>query len=165
MLFGCSNFPNSATVQFKIIEKDGTLTQDWIATGVIERVISDTVNMSIYQIDTTLINSGFEGWIFWRTSDELYTASELISLADSQLFYPSGAVVTDAANTAQMFKTDLASSTNDVYKDSFLLFISGALIDQQKKITTYLGSTKFITVVNPFTAAPTAADKFKVINR
>lgn len=165
MLFGCSNFPNSATVQFKIITKAGVLTQDWTATGVTERVISATANMSVYQIDTTLIDSGFEGWIFWRTSDELYTASEIISLADSQLFYPSGAIVADGANTAQTFKTDLASAVNDTYKDSFLLFISGTLIDQQKKIVTYLGSSKFITVATAFTSAPTAADVFKIINR
>lgn len=165
MLFGCENFPNSATVQFKIIDKDNTLIQDWTATGIVERVISVTANMSVYQIDTTLINSGFEGWIFFRTSDELYTASKLINLADSQLFYPSGAVVADAANTAQTFKTDLASATNDTYKDSFLLFISGTLIDQQKKIITYLGTSKFISVATSFTAAPTAADVFKIINR
>lgn len=167
MLFGCSNFPNSATTQYKIINKAGTVVQDWTATGVTERVISAAANMSIYQIDIadTVIHTGFEGWIFWRTSDELYTASEVINLATAHLYYPTGLIVTDAGNTSSFFKTDLTSATDDVYKDCFLLFITGALKEQQKKITYYNGTTKFIRTSTAFTGIPAGSSGFKIINR
>jgi len=78
---------------------------------------------------------------------------------------PTGAVVADGANTASTFETDLSSSVNDFWTDALLLFTSGSLAGQVKKITDYNGTTKFVTVGSAFTAAPSAADTFVLVNR
>ena len=76
-----------------------------------------------------------------------------------------GKVVTDAANTAQSFKTDLASATTNYCNGSFLKFVSGNLVNQQRRITAFGGSSKVVTVVSAFTQAPAADDEFFVVNQ
>lgn len=76
----------------------------------------------------------------------------------------TGAVVDDAANSATTFETDLTESADDHYKDCLLKFTSGSLAEQVKKITAYNGTTKFVTVSGGFTAEPTAADTFEIVN-
>lgn len=82
----------------------------------------------------------------------------------TQLSRVTGSVVDDAANSATTFETDLTSSTNDFHKDSYLLFTGGTLAGQVRKVTGYTGSTKFVTC-DAFTAEPTAADTFVLINQ
>jgi len=77
---------------------------------------------------------------------------------------PTGAVVSDAGNGANTFKTDLAESANDHWKDCLLLFTSGVLAGQVKKVTAYNSTTKFVTVGSPFTSVPGAGDRFVLIN-
>lgn len=71
-----------------------------------------------------------------------------------------GTVVTDAGNLAATFKTDLSESVDDYHKDALLLFTSGSLINQIKKVSAYNGTTKFITVSTGFTAIPSVSDNF-----
>ncbi len=73
-------------------------------------------------------------------------------------------VQSDAGNTAGQFKSDLASSVNDFYKNSLALVISGSLAGQQRKITGYTGSTK-VVAVNAFTGTPAAGDKIVIVNQ
>jgi len=75
----------------------------------------------------------------------------------------SGAVVADGSNSATTFKTDLIETATDYHKDALILFTSGSLINQVKKVSAYNGSTKFITVASGFTIAPTAADTFILV--
>jgi len=77
---------------------------------------------------------------------------------------PSAAVVADGGNTATTFKTDLTESTTDYWKDALLLFVTGDLINQVKKVSGYNGSTKFVTLASAFTAAPAASDVFVLVN-
>lgn len=79
--------------------------------------------------------------------------------------YPTGTVVSDAANAANAFKTDLVESTNDHYNGAFLQFTSGHLATQVREITDYNGASKFVQCETPFTSAPTAGDTFTIINR
>ena len=79
--------------------------------------------------------------------------------------FPVGAVVADAGNGALTFKTDLTESTDDVHKGKYLKFTSGALINQIKKVSAYVGSTKIITVSSAFTGTPTATDAFELIDQ
>src|SRR5687768_15220248 len=67
---------------------------------------------------------------------------------------PYGSIVTDGGNTALTFKTDLSESTNDFWKDALILFTSGTLSGQVKKITGYTGATKFVSVQSAFTGTP-----------
>lgn len=77
---------------------------------------------------------------------------------------PSGVVVADGSNTATTFKTDRPEASNDYWKDALLLFVSGALTGQVKKVSAFNASTDFITLSTAFTAAPTAGDRFLLVN-
>jgi hypothetical protein len=77
---------------------------------------------------------------------------------------PSGAVVDDAANTSQTFETDRTESSNDYWRDALILFTSGSLVGQVKKVTAYDGTTKFVTLGSALTAEPTAGDRFVLVN-
>jgi len=76
----------------------------------------------------------------------------------------TGAVATDAGNSATAFKTNLAESDNDYWKDCLLEITSGALIGQIKKVDAYAGATKIITMKTAFTGIPADAVTFKIIN-
>lgn len=78
--------------------------------------------------------------------------------------FPSGSVVSNAGNTAQTFKTDRTEAAGDFWKDSLLLFTTGSLAGQVKRITAYDGSTKFVTLSGALAAAPSAADRFVLVN-
>lgn len=78
--------------------------------------------------------------------------------------HPSGAVVDDAANTATTFETDLPSAVSDFYKGALIVFTTGALQHQVRKVTAYNGATKFLTVSGGFTAEPSEGDRFLVVN-
>ncbi len=77
----------------------------------------------------------------------------------------TAAVATDGSNSATSFKTTLTESTNDYWKDAWLVITSGALIGQLKRVTAYNGTTKFITVSGGFTGTPADAVTFGLINR
>lgn len=77
---------------------------------------------------------------------------------------PSASVVADGGNTSTTFKTDRAEATTDYWKDALVLFTSGALAGQVKKVSAYNGTTKFVTLSSAFTGAPSAADRFVFVN-
>lgn len=76
----------------------------------------------------------------------------------------TGAVATDAGNSATAFRTDLTESANDHFKDCLLKITSGTLAEQVKKVTAYNGTTKVITVQGGFTGTPADAVTFELIN-
>lgn len=78
--------------------------------------------------------------------------------------YPAGTVLTDGGNSSSSFKTDLTESTTDHWKDSLILFTSGTLAGQLKKVSGYNGTTKFITVSAAFTGTPSNGDGFILVN-
>lgn len=78
---------------------------------------------------------------------------------------PTGKIVADGSNTALTFKTDLTEATNDYWKDLLIVFTSGSLVDQVKRIATYNGTSKFITVYSGFTGTPSGDDRFILVNR
>jgi hypothetical protein len=71
----------------------------------------------------------------------------------------TGTIVADGTNSSTTFKTDLVETTTDHHKDALILFTSGNLINQVKKVTGYNGSTKFLTV-GAFTGTPATSDTF-----
>jgi hypothetical protein len=77
----------------------------------------------------------------------------------------TGAVATDAGNSATAFKTNLGSAVNDFYKDMLLVLTSGALSGQVKRIQAYNGSSKVITLYGGFTGTPADAVTFALINK
>jgi hypothetical protein len=77
---------------------------------------------------------------------------------------PNATVIADGANSATTYKTDLAESTDNHWKDAFWKFKTGALTGQVRKVTGYNGTTKFITC-DAFTGTPAAGDTGDIINR
>lgn len=77
---------------------------------------------------------------------------------------PTGTVVTNGSNTATSFCTDLSSSTTDFWKDCLLVFTTGTLAGQVKKISGYNGSTKFVTLASAYTGTPSNTDRFILVN-
>lgn len=82
---------------------------------------------------------------------------------DAEPNYVTGAVL-NATHTTSSFTTDLAQASNDWWKDCFVVFTSGNLVNQAKRVTGYNGTTKAITVDKPFTAAPTYPSSFSIVN-
>ena len=99
-----------------------------------------------------------------QISGDSTAADRLEAFLDAML---SGAVVDDdnPHPTASTFKTDLSAASHDFFNDAFVLFYSGALQGQSRKISDYSGSTKVLVFAKPFTTAPSAGDAFIVIGR
>ncbi len=74
-----------------------------------------------------------------------------------------GSVVADGSNTATTFKTDRAEATNDYWKDALLVFLTGSLAGQVKKVSAFNATTDFITTTAAYTAAPSASDRFMLV--
>ena len=77
----------------------------------------------------------------------------------------TGAVATDAGNSATTFKTNMVEATNDYWKDALIVLTSGAMAGQVKRIWSYNGTTKAITVAGGFTGIPADGVTFVVLNK
>lgn len=69
---------------------------------------------------------------------------------------------TEGTQTTTSFDTDLAEATNDHYNNMVVVFTSGTLAGQARKITDYVGATGTITVNTALTDTP-AAHTFLVL--
>lgn len=69
MLLATYPITSGKTVSYKIIDKAGTVVQDWTTSGVTERQIDATANKSIYQVESNAITAGFEGHVWWKSTD------------------------------------------------------------------------------------------------
>lgn len=78
--------------------------------------------------------------------------------------HPSGTVVADGGNTASTFKTNLVETATDYWKDALILFTTGTLQGQVRKVVTYNGTTAFVTLSSALTTTPTAGDRFVLVN-
>jgi hypothetical protein len=136
--------PSSAST-FEILAPGDTVNvAQWAGTQVASPTVAGTP-----KADTSLIE-GVDA------TDQLATALAVGAI--------TGAVVDDVLNSSTTFETNLSQATNDHFLDAWLVFTSGTLSGQVKKITDYDGTTKFVTVSGGFTAEPTAADAFQIVN-
>jgi hypothetical protein len=90
----------------------------------------------------------------------LAIAARIIALATK-----TGAVVADGGNSTTVFKTDLSETSNDHWKESFLLITSGTLVGSVRKIDGYNGSTKVVTITPAFPSTPANSVTFAIVNR
>jgi hypothetical protein len=119
-------------------------------------VAGSAVSTSSAQIGVNVVNAGGTAW-----------ATAINSALDTHdgPDLPTGAVATDAGNSATSFKTDRSETVNDFWKDALLVLTSGTLAGQVKKVTAYNGTTKIVTVQGGFTSTPADAVTFALINR
>lgn len=73
--------------------------------------------------------------------------------------------VSDSIATAASFVTDLTEATNDHYAGGYLVFYSGVLAKQARRIFSYNGATKAVTLESAFTEAPGDGDAFLILGR
>ncbi len=99
----------------------------------------------------------------WLHVSATKTGMQPVDLTGATSGQPSGAVAA-GANTTTNFITNLTSGTNDFWKDALLVFTTGALAGQVKKIAAYDGGTKAITLAGPFTGTPADGDQFLLVN-
>lgn len=99
-----------------------------------------------------------------QISGDTTAADRLEALLDAT---PTGAVVdeNDPDPTTLLFETNLTEASNDHYNGAFVVFFSGALLGQSRKISDYDGTNKIITVATAFTEAPGAGDTFMILGR
>lgn len=75
------------------------------------------------------------------------------------------AVVTDVGNSVLQFKTDLPSVVNDFYKGIWAVPTTGVLVGSgPRKVSTYNGNTKIITLTSGYTSIPADGVIFEVIS-
>ena len=70
--------------------------------------------------------------------------------------------VNDGSPGASTFITNLTETTDDFYVDQTIIFTGGVLEGQARIITGYNGTTKAITVEEPFSFAPANTDDFDI---
>ena len=67
--------------------------------------------------------------------------------------------------TVSSFETDLTEATSDHYKDLFVYFLTGANSGLSRKIGTYDGTNKRISVSTPLPDPPANGDQFLILGR
>lgn len=77
----------------------------------------------------------------------------------------TGSVAADGSNSTTTFKTNLTSSVNDHWKETFIQLTSGTMDGAIRKVDGYNGTTKFLTVTPAFPTTPTNGTTFAIINR
>ena len=102
-------------------------------------------------------------------ADHIHVKISITGADDNDIIYgtggqPSGSVVANGGNTSSTFLTDLTEATDNYWRDALILMTSGSLVGQVHKITSYNGTTKFITVGTAFTSTPSNGDRFVLIN-
>jgi hypothetical protein len=73
--------------------------------------------------------------------------------------------VVDGAPGATTFITSLTSAVTDFYAGNVLAFTDGALKTQARRILSYNGSTKAVTLESALTAAPANGAAFIILGR
>lgn len=144
-----------------ILADTNELQTDWANGGRLDLLV-----------DAILADTGTDGVVVAAASKTGYALSatgldlvvKLKALLDGT---PSGSVVddNDPDPTDTAFETDLSEATNDHYNGAFVVFYSGALAGQSRKISDYDGTTKVLAVAAAFTEAPAAGDDFLIIGR
>ena len=149
MLIAVREIPSSKTVSYKIIDKAGTIIQDWTVTGVTERVIDATAEASIYQVDSGAITTGFEGHVFWKTSDAIpIIASETINIQSVDVSHISGD--SSAANNleAQYDGTGYIHATAPAYQAQISAIAGGVAVRDNVAASVVVSGTASGTIAN-----------------
>ncbi len=99
-------------------------------------------------------------WVHLKVSAP---GSDELDLTIGTSGHPSGTVLADGANSATSFRTSRTEAATNHWRDALLVFTSGALAGQVKKVSAFDASTDFVTVSSAYTGAPTAGDRFLLV--
>ena len=82
MLIQVSGFPTGQTVNYQVIDRDANVITAWTGVGVTERTIDATLSIYVYESEYTFA-AGFTGYVLWKTTDNVWSATEYIDEAAS----------------------------------------------------------------------------------
>lgn len=146
------------------IAKNGTRSS--IASPSITQV--DATNMKgLFYIELSAANLDTAGHAVLRIANSGGTKTmevrEIVLAVDQAII---ASAITGTLTTST-FTSDRTEATNDYFKDCLVLFLTGNLAGQVKKVGGYTGSSKLFTLASGlvFTAAPANGDFFEIINR
>ncbi len=131
-------------------------TQMFVGAYDIEKIGSDLEDHENSQLssrsDITSIKTTVEN-----------TATNVDSLVGSLIVTQSS--VNDTSASDSTFITSLTNTNDDFYKNAVLTFTSGNLNGQSRRISSYNGTTKQITVNPSFISAPSNGDTFTIVKQ
>lgn len=81
ILISVHNFPSGVSVEYKVINQQGVVLQNWTSTAILESAV--ITGKSSYFTQTTAIPSNSQVVVHWRTTDQSYYASESFNLYDT----------------------------------------------------------------------------------
>lgn len=122
--------------------------------------IRTAIGLASANLDTQIATLGTAAGQTTINNNVLVVAARLLSLA-----FTTGSVAADGGNTASTFKTNLSETSNEHWKESFVLITSGTLTGAVRKVDGYNGTTKFITVSPAFPSTPANSVTFTILNR
>ena len=150
----------------KIPKSDSNVS--WNATALASMQQEATDALNAYDPPTKAeLDTGLAGPLsanVTQISGDSTAADRLEAVLDAT---PGGVVVddNDPDPTATLFETNLTEATNDHYNGAFVVFASGALLGQSRRIMDYDGTNKVLSVAVAFTEAPAAGDAFVILGR
>ena len=144
-------------------EKDVHIGGNLTVYGTQTQIISQTVNVydNLIVVNSSPIANRDAGILFQRYQIE--NDSGLGTIVNDDIPILSDTISSSTSNTA-ILNTSASSSDNE-YLNYFIKITSGAGINQVRKITDYIGSSKTITVNTPWTIQPTAGTTFSLYNK
>ena len=149
---GAGNF-TAVDIGSKISNIQATLQDHESSQSTARSKISDIQNkVIVIQQDTNTIKS------------DLSTVKSDVALIKKTSFSTEGQVLDDNPSTS-VFKTNLTQSRNDFYKNMLITFTSGDNQGQSRRIKTYNGTTKTITVIPDLSFKPKNGDTFIILTR
>ncbi len=148
----------------------GAITNTKFAAGAIDSAAIASSAFTSAKFATDAISSGAlsagaASKIAAAAMDEAIGGHTTAGTVGELLNLPVGTVLTDAGNTALTFKTNRSETEHNHWKDALLVWRTGALAGQVKKVDVFNEATGFITVKDGFTTTPTAGDTFFLVNK
>lgn len=143
-------------------EKDVHIGGNLTVYGTQTQIISQTVNVydNLIVVNSSPITNRDAGILFQRYQIE--NDSGLGSIVNDDTPILSSTIASSTSTTAVL---NGAVSSDDEYLNYFIKITSGPGINQVRKITDYIGSSKTITVNTPWTIQPTTATTFSLYNK
>lgn len=136
------------------LSKDGAAFVDLLGNRISE------VGLGYYSITLTAAETNAGLLVLAQVKSGIATFNDIKGLTTDQ----RTAAVAGSGQTTTSFITDLTETATDAHKGKLVRFQTGTLAGQVRKCTAYNGTTKALTFTDAFSAAPSAADVFALID-
>jgi hypothetical protein len=153
----------SGGITFSNINANTTITIDMVSGGVVTLGGADG-NVQIRGAVASVVDNRTGSPTLGQTA-ALNNAGVSSAVLDAFATASDSVQASPAPSTTQFAGSSSLNSGDSWYVGSVLVFTSGALDGLARKITSYTGSTRLVTVTTAWPAAPTAGDTFRILGR